>query len=65
MFKQLNVEANNNLDEPITVYIDATVIAFSNIDAMENVGESVNSFLRKSRYLKDKWEKHNLLIFIA
>ena len=54
MFKQLNVEANNNLDEPITVYIDATVIAFSNIDAMENVGESVNSFLRKSRYLQDK-----------
>ena len=65
MFKQLNVEANNNLDGPITVYIDATVIAFSNIDAMENVGESVNSFLRKSRYLQDKWEKHNLLIFIA
>ena len=54
MFKQLNVEATNNLDEPITVYIDATVIAFSNIDAMENVGESVNSFLRKSGYLQDK-----------
>lgn len=54
MFKQLNIKTTNNLDEPITVYIDATVIAFSNIDAMENVGESVNSFLSKLRYLQDK-----------
>ena len=54
MFKQLNVQATNNLDEPITVYIDATVIAFSNIDAMGNVSESVNSYVNKLRYLQDK-----------